>query len=161
MMRRPKNQTETDSQAQPLTEGLYEGICTVQVTDPFFGYVLATSTAVLQVELVQKMNMVGQFKARIIINNCTYSPEKLSYLFPTININTTAELVVDESMEEVALTGVIPFLSNEEKSGTLSLTQEADGFISTQSTLATFSIFAKVKKQAVNLDFDLFYKLDQ
>ena len=146
MMRSKKQQAAP--QAIILTEGLYQGVFTATVLDPFFGYEVATSTASLNVTLVKNTPANNLFCANIIIKQCTYSPEYLSYLFPEINIKTTAKIKMDEISKEVRATGMLPF-SDHEVTGSLDLTQDLDGSIRVKSSLTGFSIFAKLKKHAV------------
>lgn len=152
MMRRKKLATEAPELY--VTEGLYKGNLIVTALDPFFGYELAKSTALLEVMLVEKIidnhnDHNTYYKASIIINQCTYFPEYLSYLFPQINIDTTAEISRNELSNEVTATGFFPFISDDKVTGPLKLTPEIDGSINIKSALMGFSIFAKFKKQAV------------
>ncbi len=149
MMRLFKKEEVTETQDFVITEGIYKGVFTAKIVDPFFGSEIASSKASLEINLVKKDDVYGLFYASITINNCTYTPEYLSNLFPDINIKTTAEVSIDESNKKVTVKGVFPYISSTEVSGVLSFTQESDGSMSTQSSLMKFSIFARIKKESL------------
>ncbi|OGV38742.1 MAG: hypothetical protein A3F46_06565 [Legionellales bacterium RIFCSPHIGHO2_12_FULL_42_9] len=150
MMRLQKKQ-EASAQEWMLTEGLYQGTFTAGITTtlpwPLNYSVVATSNSSLCVRLVRNVDAENIYYAQITINNSTYSPEILSSVFPDLNFDTKATLTVDESSNELTATGVFPFISAKEVTGSLKLTQELDGSISFKSALMGLSIFAKVKKQ--------------
>lgn len=149
-MMRSSNKQEAIAQQPVFTEGLYQGEFIIKLTDPFFGYELATSTARLEISLVKKSDVQNQFQAHIIVTDCHYDPLYLKGRFPNMNIDTTVDFAADESSQQVMAKEIFQFISSDEDPGALKVTREADGSISTQGRLLiVFSMFAKVKKQAV------------